>query len=408
MTNIQQARALDQADSLASKKNLFRLNHDEIYLDGNSLGPLPIPAITRVNETLEQEWGVRQIRSWNDSWINLPQNVGAKIAPIIGARSENVICADSVSVNLFKLIAAAIQSNPTRKTIVSVQDMFPTDLYIAQGLRELLGFNNCLLKLCDIATLESTIDQETSVVILSQVNFRTGEAYDLASITQAIQRRGAKVIWDVSHSAGVLPIEVEVSNIDYAVGCGYKFLNGGPGAPAFVYVRPDLQDTLKQPLSGWMGHRDPFEFSRDYQPASGMERLLTGTPNILSLVSLDAALDIYSQLNLNAVYEKAQHLAQFFIESISKNEVFSELSIIAPDHRGAQVSVTHPKAYSMTQALIDSGVICDYRESNIARFGFAPLYTSFEDVAKAVLILEDIVLNRAYEQPEYQTVGKVT
>ncbi len=403
-----EARRLDAADPLAELKNQFHLNQDEIYLDGNSLGPLPRSVAHALQETVNIEWGQQQIRSWNQSWITLPQTTGAKIAPLIGAEPTDVICADSVSVNIFKLTAAALKNNPERKVILSVKDMFPTDLYIAQGLRGLLGDEQCELKLSEIQDLDTAVTDDVNVVILSQVNFRTGEAYDLGVMTRKIQQKGARVVWDVSHSVGVLPIDVHQVPLDYLVGCGYKFLNGGPGAPAFVYVRSDLQETFTQPLSGWMGHQDPFAFNNQFEPASGMDRLLTGTPNILSLVSLNAALDVYQDLNLRAVFDKAQHLTGFFIQCVQNQPVLESFNIEQPTARGAQVSLRHPEAFAITQALIAKGIICDFRAPDIARFGFAPLYTSYIEVARACQELTRIVSEETYLLPGYQVAEKVT
>lgn len=403
----QRYRELDQADPLARFRSEFKLNTGEVYLDGNSLGALPHRVVEALTHCLEHEWGHQQIRSWNQSWIDLPRTTSARLAKIVGAAPENLICADSVSVNLFKLAAASIANEPNRATIVSVKDMFPTDLYIAQGLSKLLGKDRCKLRLVDVADLRD-LDTDTNLVILSQVNFRTGEAYDVARITNQVQQSGAKILWDISHSAGVLPINAERNHIDYMVGCGYKFLNGGPGAPAFLYVRPDLQDSLVQPLSGWMGHKDPFAFNNEYEAAGGMERLLVGTPNILSLVALNAALEIYGQVPTIDLFKKAQDLTGYFIELIEDAEELRSVEVLKPDNRGAQVSLSHPEAFAITQALIASGIICDFREPDIARFGFAPLYNSFADVAQAVETLKHIVSRETYKEPQFKVASKVT
>lgn len=405
---IDKARILDEADALANVRQQFQLNPGEVYLDGNSLGALPLAVSERLSNTVKHEWGTRQIRSWNESWIDLPQQTAAKIAPLVGAQSQHVICADSVSVNLFKLIAASLHSTPERTTILSVKDMFPTDLYISQGIEKLLGHERCEVKLCEIDQLDSAVDQHTNVVVLSQVNFRTGEAYDLSKITHLIQAGGARVIWDISHSVGVLPIELELNNIDYAVGCGYKFLNGGPGAPAFAYVREDLQLDFYQPLSGWMGHKDPFAFVNEFEPATGIDRLLAGTPNILSLSALDSAMDVFQNLDLRQVFTKAQDLAAFFVDAIEQTSQLMSFTVVSPPARGAQVSLCHDQAFSISQALIAAGVICDFREPNIVRFGFSPLYTRFEDVATAVHRLTEIMDDERYTRPEFEQAGKVT
>lgn len=404
---LAEALRLDKADPLRELREAFHLNEGEVYLDGNSLGALPRVVADELNTAVAQQWGQRQIRSWNEGWIELPQRTGDQIAPLLGANAGEVICADSVSVNLFKLTAASLWANPERTTIVSVKDMFPTDLYIAQGIAGLLGEAKCQLKLIHIDELDQ-LDSQTNLVILSQVNFRSGEAYDVGKLTRAIHEAGAKVVWDVSHSAGVLPINVKQHEVDFVVGCGYKFLNGGPGAPAFMYVRPQLLETLQQPLSGWMGHSDPFAFETQYRPAQGRDRLLAGTPNILSLTALHSALTIYQDLNLRDVFTKAQQLASWFVEILDNHPALKECQALKPPARGAQVSFQHDHAFAITQVLIERGIICDFREPNLARFGFAPLYVSFSDVTQAALTLAEVLVDGSYLQKQYQISQKVT
>ena len=402
------AQQLDQQDPLQHLRKLFSLNPDEVYLDGNSLGPMAFATKQRLDHVIEHQWANRLIRSWNESWIELPQLAAAKIAPLIGTEPQNVICADSVSVNLFKLIAASMSLSPERTDILSVQDMFPTDLYMTQGLNKLMGDIRCNVKLCDMKDLTQSLNANVNIVVLSQVNFRTGEAYDIGAITKQIHAAGARVLWDVSHSVGVLPIDLDQHEIDFAVGCGYKFLNGGPGAPAFVYASEKLQGHLEQPLSGWMGHADPFAFDNQYKPAAGMDRFLAGTPNILSLAALDAALDIYRNIDTNQLFEKAQQLTNFFIELIKQAPELESMGVLSPEHRGAQVTLEHDQAFAITQALIHRGIICDFRTPNFARFGFAPLYISFGDIEKTVGTLIDIIKNETYLEPRFQVAAKVT
>jgi kynureninase len=404
---LAEAARLDATDPLARLRGDFHLNEGEVYLDGNSLGALPRVVAEALNIAVAQQWGQRQIRSWNEGWIELPQRTGDQIAPLLGANSGEVICADSVSVNLFKLAAASLTAQPQRTSIVSVKDMFPTDLYIAQGIARLLGEAKCHLKLIDIKDLDQ-LDDQTNLVILSQVNFRSGEAYDVGNLTRIIHDAGAKVVWDVSHSAGVLPIDVKQHDVDFVVGCGYKFLNGGPGAPAFMYVRPDLLTTLQQPLSGWMGHSDPFAFKSQYQPAEGRDRLLAGTPNILSLTALHSALTLFESLQLADVFSKAQQLASWFVEILDHHPALNSCQVLKPPSRGAQVSFSHDHAFAITQVLIERGIICDFREPNLARFGFAPLYVSFADVAHAALTLAEVMANASYLEDKYQVIQKVT
>lgn len=405
---LEQAASLDANDPLAALRANFILDDSEVYLDGNSLGPLMYEVKDRLTQTINQQWGKRLIRSWNEGWIDLPRTVASKIAPIIGANAKDVICADTVSVNLFKLMAASLHDQPERTTIASVQDMFPTDLYISEGLARLLGPEKCQLQLTDIASLPEALDNKTNLLLMSQVNFRSGEAYDVSAITQMAHNAGVRVLWDLSHSAGVLPVNLAENQVDFAVGCGYKFLNGGPGAPAFIYVDPTLQGKLQQPLSGWMGHKSPFDFSPTYQPAAGMDHFLAGTPGILGMSALDAALDIWQDLRLELVFKKSQVLTAYFVDLVEQRVHFPDLSIIKPATRGSQVSLVHDAAFPISQALISEGIICDFRAPNLIRFGFAPLYTRFIDIATTVNKLDSILTSQQYLEPEYQLSGKVT
>ena len=402
------AAEFDAKDAMSDYRIQFILDDSEIYLDGNSLGPLLHGVKDRINHTVDHEWGRRLIRSWNESWIDLPRSVAAKVAPIIGAAAENVRFADSVSINLFKLMAASLIAAPEKTVILSVKDMFPTDLYIAEGLAQLLGPGRCELQLIEFDEISATLSETTNLLLLSQVNFRTGEAYDVAEMTNLAHQAGARVLWDLSHSAGVLPVNLELNQVDYAVGCGYKFLNGGPGAPAFVYVDPGLQKDLQQPLSGWMGHAAPFEFQPAYQPAPGMDQFLVGTPGILGMSAMDAALDLWQDISLDQVFGKSQALTAYFIQLVEQSEALGSLSVIKPASRGSQVSLTHEDAFAISQALIDAGIICDFRTPNIIRFGFAPLYTRFQDVVTTITRLEEILINAHYQNPKYQVAGKVT
>ncbi|MFT7244154.1 MAG: kynureninase [Candidatus Azotimanducaceae bacterium] len=403
-----QAQKLDANDPLAKIRDQFVLDDEEVYLDGNSLGPLLTRVRERLHDTIDRQWGRRLIRSWNEGWIDLPQIAAAKIAPIIGAAPANVICTDTVSVNIFKLLAASLMLSPERTVILSVRDMFPTDLYMSEGLAGLLGPERCELRLTEMSQLDQSLDGTVNVLLMSQVNFRTGEAYDVQAITERAHNVGARVLWDLSHSAGVLPIDVESNQVDFAVGCGYKFLNGGPGAPAFVFVDPVLQPKLKQPLTGWMGHKSPFDFSPQYEPAAGMDHFLAGTPGILGLSALDAALDLWAEVPLAEVFEKSQLLTQLFIDLIEQAPELQSLQIIKPGPRGSQVSLAHSQALPISQALIEAGLICDFRAPNLIRFGFAPLYTRYQDIATTVSKLKEIITSGRYKASQYQLTGKVT
>ena len=403
---------MDADDPLRLVRGQFILPPGEIYLDGNSLGPLLIAVQERLQHTIDTQWGQGLIRSWNESWIELPQRVARKLAPVVGASPADLICADSVSINLFKILSASLSLSPERTTILSLTDMFPTDLYIADGLSALAGADRCRLKLIEYAELDAVLNSQLgsqiNVLMMSQVNFRTGEAYDLPRITQLAHLAGVRVLWDLSHSAGVLPVNLVENKIDFAVGCGYKFLNGGPGAPAFLYVNHELQPKLNQPLSGWMGHRAPFEFSPQYEPAPGMDQFLSGTPGILSMSALDAALELWEHIALDAVFEKSQKLTQLFIESVNQAPALNDFNLIKVPVRGSQVSLAHGDAFAISQALIDRGIICDFRAPNLVRFGFSPLYNRYQDILTTVQVLSEIMVSKCFQQAQYQQSGKVT
>ena len=411
MVTRQECEALDRDDELRGFRDQFLLPNDIIYLDGNSLGPLPKVAAERVQKVVGQEWGDDLIRSWNvHGWIDLPQKVGDKISRLIGAGTDNVVCADSTSVNLFKLLAAALRLRSDRKIILSDTANFPTDLYIAQGLTDLLG-NGYELRLVDAASIESQISTDVAIVMLTQVDYRTGELHDMARITKAAHCAGALALWDLSHSAGAMPVDLLGNGVDLAVGCGYKYLNGGPGAPAYLYVAPELQDQVRPPLSGWMGHERPFDFDRAYRPASGVARNLCGTPAILSMSALDAALDVILAADMNASREKSQRLTGLFMDLIRERcgaFRFDLLTPAEPDARGSQVSMTHADGYPIMAALIDNGVIGDFRAPNVLRFGFAPLFLRFVEIWDAVDRLHAIMAGRVWDRDEYKLQAAVT
>ncbi len=406
------AEQRDSADPLKDYRTRFLLPEGIIYLDGNSLGALPRHVKSVMEETIVNQWGSDLIRSWNaHEWITLPTRVGEKIAPIIGAGEGQVVCADSTSVNLFKLLTAALGSNDTdqqRNVIVSEQGNFPTDLYIAEGVSSLLGEDRARLRLVSDGDFDTAIDHTTAILMLTHVNFRDGSIQDLPRLTRLAHDRGALVLWDLSHSAGIVNLDLDANDVDLAVGCGYKYLNGGPGAPSFVYVNRRLQAAMQQPLSGWMGHRQPFEFSTTYEPADGIDRFLAGTPPILSMQALSAALDLYQDLDIRELRTKSVRLTEYFIEGVAN---IPELTLASPrdnDRRGSQVSLSHPDAYAIMQALIDRGVIGDFREPDILRFGFAPLYNSFDDTQRAIEILIDVVTNRHFDDPRFRERQRVT
>lgn len=395
---------LDEQDALRTYREEFDLQQGLIYLDGNSLGPLPHRVRKRVADVVEAQWGKSLIRGWNEGWIDLPRQVGEKIAPLIGAGPGQVICCDSVSVNVFKLLAAALQLRPGRSVIVSEQNNFPTDLYMAQGLAGLLGEGRCQLREVTTDTLADNLDESTAVLMLTPVNFRTGECHDMAPLVQAAHKAGALVLLDLSHSAGAMPVVLDAANIDMAVGCGYKYLNGGPGAPAFVYLAQRHHERVRQPLQGWMGHQSPFEFETGYAAGPGVSQFLAGTPAILSMSALDAALDIWQDIDMQAVREKSLALSQCFITLAASAPALASLTLVSPAEpsaRGSQVCFSHPMGYAMVQALIRREVLADFRAPNILRFGLAPLYTRFVDIWDAVDALRDIVGSGEYLKPTY-------
>jgi kynureninase len=403
---------LDKHDPIANKRLEFNLPEDCIYLDGNSLGALPKAAQERAQDVVSQQWGVDLIQSWNKhQWIDLPTQVGEKIAPLIGAAPGQVICCDSISINLFKLLCSALQMQVGRSVVLSTQDNFPTDLYMVQGLSDLLGAKQCQLQLVDEAQIVDAFDESIAVLLLTQVNFRSGKLLDMEQITRMAHEKGILVIWDLAHSAGALPVELDACKADFAVGCGYKYLNGGPGAPAFLYAAQRHHAQLKQPLSGWMGHQTPFSFVSDYHPSEGVQKYLCGTPSIISMSVLDAALNVFDKLDIRQLREKSIGLSELFISLLDHKGLLLQLPLISHfdgKQRGSQLSFEHPHAYSICQALIDHGVVSDFRAPDILRFGFTPLYTSFEDIWQAVELINKILVEESYKDGKYKVIQKVT
>jgi kynureninase len=401
----------DAQDALNSFRQRFTMPEGVIYLDGNSLGPLPRATPARLAQVTEREWGEGLIRSWNTAgWIDLPQRIGDKIARLIGADAGEVIVADSTSVNLFKVLAAALKLNAGRRVILSQRDNFPTDLYIAQGLIGLLGGEH-ELRLVDAGDIAAAIDDDTAVVMLTHVNYRAGALHDMAGITQQARAKGALMLWDLAHSAGALPVTLNAVQADFAIGCGYKYLNGGPGAPAFVFVAKRHQADFVQPLAGWLGHANPFAFDWLYAPAEGILRALCGTPPVLSMAALECGVDLMLEADLNLIREKSLQLADDFIQLVEQRCGRHGLKLVTPRERalrGSQVCFEHPEAFAIMQALIANGVIGDFRAPDILRFGFAPLYVRYIDVWRAVETLARILDERAWDQPAFMQKGKVT
>jgi kynureninase len=406
-----EALALDRTDTLAAFRDRFALPADIVYLDGNSLGALPKAAPARLAAVIESEWGEGLIRSWNrHGWIDLPRRVGDKIGRLIGARPGEVMVADSTSVNLFKLIAAALRLRPERRIIVSERENFPTDLYVAQGLIELLGDRH-ELRLATPETLDDVVGDDVALVLLTHVNYRSGRMHDMEAVTRLAHESGALMLWDLAHSAGALPVDLAGCNADLAVGCGYKYLNGGPGAPAFLYVAQRLQESFRSPLTGWLGHAAPFDFDPSYRPAPGIASAIVGTPPILSLAALEIGIDLALEADLAAVRAKSLALAHLFVERVTESCAGFGLTLASPARdaeRGSQICYAHPEGYAIMQALIARGVIGDFRAPDILRFGFTPLYTSFADVFDAVEILRAVLASGAWDRPEFKRRAAVT
>lgn len=404
-------QALDAADPLAAFGQRFNLPDGLVYLDGNSLGALPRDTPARVARAITDEWGRDLIRSWNTAgWMDMPMRIGDKIGRLIGALPGETVCADSTSINVFKALSAALRLNPGRKVILSEPDNFPTDLYMAQGLTGLLNDGHRLvLKTPD--EIEAALNADTAVLMLTHVNYRSGRMHDMARLTEKAHAVGALVVWDLAHSAGAVPVDLTAAGADLAVGCGYKYLNGGPGAPAFIMVAGRHQARFSQPLSGWLGHADPFAFSVDYRPAAGIGRALCGTPAVLNMTALECGLDVMLEADPGAMRAKSLALTDLFIAEVEARGAGRGLSLLTPrEHhlRGSQVSFAHAEGYAIMQALIARGVIGDFRAPDILRFGFTPLYTRYADAWKAAGALADILATGAWDRPEFKARKKVT
>ncbi|WP_114432650.1 kynureninase [Phyllobacterium bourgognense] len=406
------ATQADLSDPLRAYRDRFELPEGVIYLDGNSLGALPKSVRQRVAKTIAEEWGEQLIRSWNTAdWVHLPQRVGEKIARLIGAGERTVVAADSTSINLFKVLSAALDLNQERRKIVSERDNFPTDLYIAEGVAKQIGKGHGLVLADTPKDIPDMLDEDVAVLMLTHVNYRNGYRHDMAALTRAAHDKGILVIWDLAHTAGAMPIDLTGTQADFAIGCGYKYLNGGPGAPAFLYVNPRHQGGFRQPLSGWFGHRAPFDFDSVYSPSSSIEQYLCGTPPVLAMVAMDEAMSLWDDVDMEAVRAKSIGLCDFFIQEVGEFAEQFGLELVTPRNsgqRGSQVSYSCDNGYAIMQALIARGVIGDFRAPDIIRFGMTPLYLSFAEVAQAAAILKEIVATRAWDQPEYQVRGAVT
>jgi kynureninase len=408
MITEQDCLARDAADPLAAQRARFALPEGVIYLDGNSLGARPHAALARAQEIITAEWGDGLIRSWNTAgWYDLPLRLGTLLAPLIGAAPDDVAVTDSTSINLFKVLAAALkmqEPNPQRRVILTERDNFPSDLYMAEGLAGWLarGYELQLLdSWSDLpAALAGEAGERVAVVMLTHVNYRTGRMLDMKATTAHIQAAGALAIWDLAHSAGAVEVDLEGANADFAVGCTYKYLNGGPGAPAFIWVPARHHAQFSQPLTGWWTHSAPFAMQPAYAPAAGIRRALCGTQPVLSLALIECGLAIFNDVSMAALRAKSLALSDLFLDLVGQHCGSHPLELITPRahaDRGSQVTIMHPHGYAVMQALIARGVIGDYREPDGMRFGFTPLYTSYQDVWQAVMVLKDILDNAHYD-----------
>ena len=403
---LAEAKAADAADPLSSFRDRFHLPDGVIYLDGNSLGPLPKAVTAHQRDVVEREWADGLIRSWTSAdWINAPQRVGAKLAPLLGVKPHEVIVTDSTSVNLFKLVVAAARQSDGR-TLLTESGNFHTDLYIASGAADLLGLK---LDVAPRAAIEDRIGADTAALLLTHVHYKTAERFDMARLTAKAKRAGAMTVWDLSHSVGAVPLHLNEAGAELAVGCGYKYLNGGPGAPAFLYIAEHLQEQLLSPLRGWMGHAEPFAFVDDYRPAAGIDRFMAGTPPILGLAALETALDAFDGVTMARLWSKSRAMFDVFVGLMETR--CPEFKCITPrgeEQRGSHIGFAHDHAFEICQALIAAGVIGDFRAPEAIRFGLTPLYLGFEEIWQAIDILARIMAEGTWRDPKYAIRGKVT
>ena len=401
---------LDDADQLAALREAFALNDAEIYLDGNSLGPVSSSVRRRVNEVLDDEWGRGLVRSWNDAgWMAAPTRLGDRIAPLIGARPGEVLVADTLTFLLAKLIGAALEHRPDRHVVLTDAANFHSDIYIIEAMCERAG-RPVTMKTIDRDRLDEELNDDVALVELTQVDYRTGESLDMAAITEKVHAAGALMLWDFAHSAGAVPLDVTGADVDFAAGCGYKYLNGGPGAPAFLYVRSSWQGKLRNPLPGWLGHARPFDFEPTYEPAAGMQAFVTSSPSIIALAALDGALDVWDRTSMTEVRAKSLSMTDLFIDLVDERlpGVFEVVTPREHAKRGSQVALRHPEGYGIIQSLIETGVIGDFRAPDICRFGFTPLYLRYVDVFDAVERLAQVMASESYRDPRFSVRNPVT
>ena len=405
-------KVMDASDPLRSMRDRFILPEGLIYLDGNSLGAASHSAYAEIDKASRHEWGQNLIRAWNrDGWFEMPLELGDRIGRLIGAAPGQTVVADTTSINIYKALHAAIGLRPDRSVIVAEGASFPTDLYIAEGVASIRPGTTLRLEGVDAETIEELIDETVAVVLVNQVNYKSGELRDMAELTRKAHEAGVLVIWDLCHTAGAMPVDLDGAKADFAVGCGYKYLNGGPGAPAFIYVATRHLGQARQPLSGWWAHARPFAFEPGFDAGSGIRRFQCGTQPILSLRALKGALDIWDDVDMQVLRAKSVALTDLFIKLVEARCAGLGLTLGSPrdaNRRGSQVSFSHDNAYAVMQALIERGVIGDFRAPETVRFGFTPLYTSYEDVWNAVEILEDILRSGAWQAPRFAVRSAVT
>ena len=397
----QECRQWDQDDPLAELRNGFSLPDGVIYLDGNSLGAMPSQALSQVYQTVERDWGLGLIQSWNDAgWFDLPYSLGDRIAPLIGAAAGEVVVTDSTSINLYKVLAAALKLRPDRKVILLESSNFPTNNYIAQGLIAQLT-TDYTIRYAEADEIVDAINDDLAAVCLTQVHYKSGRLLNMHSITEKTHDAGAISIWDLCHSAGAMEVNLNTSGVDFAIGCTYKYLNGGPGSPAYLFMATRLHNQIQQPLTGWWGHADPFAFERDYRPATGISQMLSGTQPIVSLALVEKGLEIFNQVNTRALREKSMRMGQLLIDLVGQRCSAYGFDLISPEQaeqRGSQVSFVHKHSYAIMQALITEGVIGDCRAPDTVRFGIAPLYIRYTDIWDAIDILDRVMSSGSWQR----------
>jgi kynureninase len=408
--NREDCAALDASDELAAIRDEFTLLEHEIYLDGNSLGPVSSTVKARVNDVIDDQWGRGLVRGWGAAgWMAQPTRLGDRLAPLIGARPGEVLVADTLTFLLAKLVGGALELRPERNVVLTDVANFHSDLYIIEAVCARAG-RPITFKAIDRATLDDELNEEVALVELTQVDFRTGEALDLKGITQKVHDVGALMLWDFAHSTGAVPLDVEDANVDFAAGCTYKYLNAGPGSPGFLYVRESWQGIIQNPLPGWLGHARPFDFELDYEPAAGVQAFVTSSPSVIALAALDGALDVWDRASMTQVRAKSLAMTDLFIELIEER-LAGVFEIVTPrEHarRGSQVALGHAEGYGIIQALIERGVIGDFRAPDICRFGFAPLYLRFVDVYDAVERIAEVMSTNAHRDPRFTVRSPVT